>query len=306
MTPLTRNRAFPAFSLVELLVVIAIISLLVSLTLPSLTAARDHARAVVCLQNLKQIQISANAYAGEYKDTLVPVMGRGAAGRVMSYTACSPPGVQQNSSSGYNLSFMDLLNPNGIDFTNNEPLSHNPMWYCPGDIPWRKWGSPIVREVNYAMNSWLSHFKTASASDGLVYFKTNKVINPSDKAFIIESHHKGNNGYRSSDLQLYSQNNNSTVMTLAMAPSNYYATGLATSHSPRRHLEGFNASYVDGHANFITIPHTPVWSDGASTEGGLTPASWSASAATVWFDPSGTYFNNSTTVWKTLWNPLTN
>ncbi|MBL8758417.1 MAG: type II secretion system protein [Phycisphaerae bacterium] len=59
-----------AFSLVELLVVIAIIALLVSILLPSLAAARDAARTLVCgtqVRNIAQMQAS---YAADNKDWL--------------------------------------------------------------------------------------------------------------------------------------------------------------------------------------------------------------------------------------------
>ncbi|MDY6914332.1 MAG: type II secretion system protein, partial [Planctomycetota bacterium] len=50
------------FTLIELLVVIAIISLLVSVTLPSLNKAKELARAVVCASNLRNIGLAMNLY----------------------------------------------------------------------------------------------------------------------------------------------------------------------------------------------------------------------------------------------------
>ena len=60
------------FTLVELLVVIAVIAILAALLLPAISAAKNKAQSIGCLNNLKQLQTCWLMYVNDNNDRVPP------------------------------------------------------------------------------------------------------------------------------------------------------------------------------------------------------------------------------------------
>ena len=65
---MSQLRRQTAFTLIELLVVIAIIAILAAMLLPALAQAKERARRVACINNVRQLNLSLRLYLDENED----------------------------------------------------------------------------------------------------------------------------------------------------------------------------------------------------------------------------------------------
>jgi prepilin-type processing-associated H-X9-DG protein len=214
--------------LIELLVVIAIIAILAAILFPVFAQAREKARAISCLSNIKQWGLAASMYVQDYDETM------------LHYRIPDPAGNY-----GYR-SWHELLQP----YAKSEGLAD-----CPSVGDSRRLLSQIdwfaFRSYGYNVLFGNGAAKNTISLSSIVY--------PSQCIWFGDST-EGRPGWGywtllstarlSSQFADYWKDNDFYTGAATKWGSATYSAGRLA----RRHTEGANIVFVDGHAKWMKVP----------------------------------------------------
>lgn len=215
-----------AFTLIELLVVVAIIAILAAVLFPVFAKAREKARQISCLSNIKQLSLGFIQYMSD-NDSILP-------GATADVTG-------QNKFGGWMFLITEgtATNPGLFDPTRGSIypyLKSMGVYLCPDDSFNSKAGD------SYASNGCLDAPNIVSSGNGFSVGKIEVAFdNPATTMLLGEEDGSANHFSGSTD-------------------DAYLLVGTNNGGNPvsTRHTGGSNITYLDGHAKWYNNPNSSL------------------------------------------------
>ena len=203
------------FTLIELLVVIAIIAILAGMLLPALNKARDKARQVTCMNQLKTISTIVNFYSTDHDDILLPLSFGYSSNIIWGQTLIE---AGYWDSVGFTGSTTDIIQK-----------FFPKAFACPSEQRNRGTTTNLPKKnsaasYDYSINNGMCVKFTPGSSEAR---KTFKVTNPSSKVFIFDAVHYA--AYSRTD----------------------WTTRVGIELTNRHGVQNANVMFADGHVSFV-------------------------------------------------------
>lgn len=206
-----------AFTLIEILVVVAIIALLISILLPSLSAAKERSKTVICESNLKQVYNGLIFYLYANNDRM-PISGRSFES-IMKYI--QKGGIRETQGNTY-IYWVDVYLCSG------DPIPHTTA-----DFQVQTPSGPMTAflKTSYGINTSLCYALYPSANNPGITRRMSSVKRPSDIVSFFDSGDDDRNGAQTWELNEHNNVDNQREFEI-------------------HHKKGSNFAFADGHVSF--------------------------------------------------------
>ena len=272
------------FTLIELLVVIAIIAILAAILFPVFAQAREKARQISCLSNVKQLGLGLMMYTQDYDETYprndncvnggtVPLPGEPA-----TAVGCTARfGDRINHYKWWYWTYPYVKTTNVLFCPSRTRVEDNPSgdWDHDGEIYGAGYGLNL--SITGALNVWPTPASARAYRNSFLGGTLAGVGTPAETMLFMEADNPAIGAYN----YPYGQQ---TVTSYPLATREYWQDIMKPNNGPVNklnapHADGFNVGYNDGHAKWIKVDTFLGLCPRSQDYGGVTVPSYATDAA---------------------------
>ena len=218
-----RRSVTAGFTLIELLVVIAIIGIVAAFLLPALSRGKSRAQTIVCLNNLKQLQLCWHMYAHDNNDVIPP---NNFVYEVAIGTTNAPTLGEDEMTWCRGLAPLDtneITEATSLLFIYNRSAA---IYHCPSDYSTIEGHPDMLRKRSYNVSN------SANCAADNPFRKAGEIRVPTSLFVFIDT----------AEDDIWDS-------TFGVLPADYpYWSGYWLDIPSDRHQQGGNLSFADGHA----------------------------------------------------------